>query len=82
MGNYLYIASNAFSGVTITVYYPADNANWTSDIMQDYGGTINWVAIKHSAPDITKHNYIPTVTAPTCTEQGLTVYTVSAVKAM
>jgi hypothetical protein len=38
------IHSTAFSKVTATAYYPAGNATWTSDVMQNYGGTITWVA--------------------------------------
>ncbi|MBQ5976651.1 MAG: leucine-rich repeat protein [Oscillospiraceae bacterium] len=35
------IASNAFSGVTATVYYyPV--YTWTTDTMQQYGGTLTW----------------------------------------
>ena len=40
----------AFSGVTATAYYPADNATWTADKMQDYGGTITWKAAAEDAP--------------------------------
>ena len=36
----------AFNGVTATVYYPADNATWTEDVMQQYGGTITWEAVE------------------------------------
>ena len=38
------IGDYAFSNVTATVYYPANNETWTSDVMQDYGGTITWIA--------------------------------------
>ncbi|MCR5174700.1 MAG: leucine-rich repeat domain-containing protein, partial [Oscillospiraceae bacterium] len=34
--------SKAFSGVTATASYRSGNPNWTSDVMQDYGGTITW----------------------------------------
>lgn len=36
------IDDGAFEWVTATFYYPADNATWTSDVMQDYGGTLLW----------------------------------------
>ena len=36
--------NDVFCDVTATVYYPADNTTWTSAVMQDYGGTITWVA--------------------------------------
>ena len=38
------IADDAFSYDTLTAYYPAGNATWTKEVMQDYGGTITWVA--------------------------------------
>ena len=38
------IGENAFKGVTATAYYPADDATWTAAVLQDYGGTITWVA--------------------------------------
>ena len=36
--------SDIFYNVTATAYYPAGNPTWTSDVMQDYGGTITWVS--------------------------------------
>ncbi len=37
-------AGNGFlRAVTATVYYPAGNATWTEEVMQQYGGTITWV---------------------------------------
>ena len=36
------IPADAFSGVTATVYYPAD-ASWDSVRDQDYGGSLTWV---------------------------------------
>ena len=38
------ISEDAFYGVTATVYYPAGNATWTEDVLQNYGGTITWVS--------------------------------------
>ena len=38
-----------FFDVTATAYYPANNMTWTSDVMQNYGGTITWEA--HSRID-------------------------------
>ena len=32
-----------FYSVTVSAYYPAENPTWTSDMMQDYGGTITWI---------------------------------------
>ncbi|MCD7755996.1 MAG: leucine-rich repeat domain-containing protein, partial [Firmicutes bacterium] len=34
----------AFYNVIATAYYPAGNETWTEDVMQNYGGTITWVA--------------------------------------
>ena len=34
----------AFLEDTLTAYYPLGNATWTKEVMQDYGGTITWVA--------------------------------------
>ena len=36
--------NDAFENDTLTIYYPAGNATWTKEVMQDYGGTITWVA--------------------------------------
>ena len=37
------IELDAFSIVTATAYYPADNTTWTSDVMQNYWGIITWI---------------------------------------
>lgn len=50
-GNAPSISHTAFEGVTATAYYPADDETWTSDVMQNYGGTITWVAYS-DAPEI------------------------------
>ncbi|MBQ8359264.1 MAG: leucine-rich repeat protein [Oscillospiraceae bacterium] len=36
--------ARSFSGITAACYYPADNATWTAEVMQQYGGNITWVA--------------------------------------
>ena len=62
-----------FHNVTATIYYPANNTTWTSDVMQDYGGTITWVS------------YTPTETATASVEQTGTImatYSSSIVQAM
>ena len=41
-GNAPSIGSGAFSKVIGDVYYPVDNTTWTSEVMQNYGGTLNW----------------------------------------
>lgn len=59
------IAGDAFQGVTATVYYPAGDASWTEDKMQQYGGNLTWVA--HT------HTFSSREIAPTCLEQGYQV---------
>ncbi len=61
-------SENAFGGFTdghvTTCYYPADNETWTDDVMQDYGGTVTWVAQGGSEEEPTE----PTPTEPEPTE--------------
>lgn len=38
-----YGEEDLFGSVSAIVYYPANNATWTQDVMQDYGGDITWV---------------------------------------
>ena len=37
------IGSKAFSKVNILAIYPADNSSWTEEMMQNYGGNIEWI---------------------------------------
>jgi hypothetical protein len=57
-----------FHGVTATCYYPKDNVNWTSDVMQDYSGTITWIPSCGSDHTPVKDEAV----AATCTKSGLT----------
>ena len=57
--------SSIFANVTASAYYHGTNTTWTSDKLQDYGGTITWTSV-----DCTRRDY-PAVSA-TCTESGLT----------
>ncbi len=41
-GDYGRIFDSAFSGVTADAYYPAGNATWTQDKLQNYGGQLTW----------------------------------------
>ena len=41
-GNAPSIGTGAFNKVVATVYYPADDASWTEDVKQNYGGTLTW----------------------------------------
>ncbi len=38
------MADSCFDDVTATVYYPANNATWTDEVKQNYGGTITWTS--------------------------------------
>ncbi len=49
-GNAPAIPQNCFTYVMATAYYPANNPTWTEEVMQDYGGTITWVA-EEPAPE-------------------------------
>ncbi|MCD8004011.1 MAG: leucine-rich repeat domain-containing protein, partial [Clostridia bacterium] len=42
---------DVFYDVTATAYYPAYNDTWTEDVMQDYGGSITWVAFTYTISD-------------------------------
>lgn len=43
--------SKAFYLDTTTCYYPGNNEAWTSDMLQDYGGTLTWVAQEMEKPE-------------------------------
>lgn len=34
---------SAFYGAALDVYYPGQKTTWTEDVLQDYGGDINWI---------------------------------------
>lgn len=42
---------NCFRGVETTVYYPIGNSSWTTDVMDNYGGAITWVACDAATAD-------------------------------
>lgn len=42
MGDAPGIAADAFTGVSATVHYMADNVTWTADLQQSYGGYLTW----------------------------------------
>ncbi len=49
------ISSNAFKGVTATVYYPAGANGWTEDVMKNYSGTLTWeLSIALDTPVLTE----------------------------
>ena len=43
-GNAPVFGVRCFDNVTATACYPANDPSWTEDVMQNYGGTITWVA--------------------------------------
>lgn len=43
-GNAPEFGSDAFCSVQATAYYPVYDPSWTAEVMQNYGGTIAWVA--------------------------------------
>lgn len=44
------IGNDVFNNVTAIVCYPSGNATWTDSVMQNYGGTLTWVAMDISVP--------------------------------
>ncbi len=56
---------DCFAGVKATAYYPCNDASWSADKLQDYGGELTWK---------TRHGQQATITgkAATCTATGLT----------
>lgn len=36
--------ADVFLNVGATAYYPANDETWTDDVMQDYGGNVEWIA--------------------------------------
>ena len=38
------IGEGAFNKITLTARYPRDNATWTAEVMQNYGGAVTWKA--------------------------------------
>lgn len=43
-GNAPAIDDTAFNGIQGFCYYPADNKTWTDDALQQYGGSVTWIA--------------------------------------
>lgn len=43
-GNAPGIHKITFDGTTTAVFYPKNNATWTSSVMQSYGGSLTWTA--------------------------------------
>ena len=60
------IASDAFTGVKASIFYPVTDPSWAEYVGKQFGGTLLWEA--HT------HTYQQEVKAPTCTEPGYTTY--------
>ena len=65
------IGKNCFEGITMSAYYPSNDITWTSDIMQNYGGTITWIPLEEAnnievlINNIGSTNSNATIVAPT-----------------
>ena len=59
----------AFEYRTIVAYYPAGNETWTEDVLQNYGGTVTWIAQQNNCEHI---EVIDMAVAATCTDAGKT----------
>lgn len=67
-------SDDAFEMVTdATAYYPAGNDTWTEAVMQDYGGTITWVAYADGMAKIGDVAYATVADALEAAEVGDTV---------
>ena len=60
--------ANTFRSVWATAYYPSDNATWSDDVRQSYGGTVSWAPLDHV------HSYTEIVTPPGCETMGYTTH--------
>ena len=60
---------NQFYGVTATVYYPGEDETWTEDVLQDYGGALNWIPVEGEDGHVLK---LANQSEATCTEDGYT----------
>ena len=52
LGNAPQFNASVFTNTTATAYYPAGDATWTTDVLQNYGGTIAWTAAADLSADI------------------------------
>lgn len=37
------IGEGAFNKISLNAFYPGDNITWSSDVMEDYGGSVTWI---------------------------------------
>ena len=72
-------SSLVFNNDMATVYYPADNATWTKEVRQNYGGNLAWIPVDENvnASEIIQLNRPETLkTTPVTTGVKLTWTTV------
>lgn len=50
LGNAPAFSEMAFSGLSCTIYFPANNDSWSENVCQQYGGEITWVAYEGEYP--------------------------------
>jgi hypothetical protein len=66
------IGENCFEDVSVSIQYPENNATWTEEVQESFGGDITWVAEsceelgEHSLTDATIENKVDA----TCEENG------------
>ena len=39
--------AQSFNAITLKAWYPTDNSSWTSDVRQDYSGSVTWASGYH-----------------------------------
>lgn len=64
-----------FDSCSATAYYPPDNTTWTTDVLQDYGGSVTWHKIGECLHKEEWHT-LQNAAAATCTDPGYTGDTV------
>lgn len=72
-GEYGSVAPKAFSGVTTTIVYPANGTKWGEYAGSQFGGKLTWESYDNHV-----HDFTATITAPTCSEKGYTVFVCSS----
>ena len=60
---------NTFNGATVTAYYPANNTTWTSDVLQQYGGSVTWIRNGNCRHDANWCSLVGKI-EPDCTNSG------------
>ena len=49
-----YYGDNCFADVNAEVYYPMNDASWTEEVRQNYGGTLTWIGYEKKKLAITQ----------------------------